>query len=456
MLDHERFPHVFDRILDFVPPKFFRTLRRTSWAMYHRANAVLYAHVSIAVASGFGLNEFGYTVYLSTPYRSGRGRRLPGLNWDPSKPGLHALTLLRLQAYTRVVDDYSSVETLESAEAEETCSLLAALERVRIVRASPLDGFDDDFNPSWTATVCPAWYDDDGAFSKRVSVTRTLLGDTTWDVTGPLPLLPASTSIAFKWVQSKDDPIIHTHGHLPTVTTGIFNVGFLRVPKHVWVIEQPGASLPPSLTDVVVVFSDLPHDHSWRDAGNGPNRFLGVLHTVVSEVSKQTSYARTVTMVGLEDMDPLDYGITVGPNATWDERKAELEKELCEAVHASAQSSQPSSRPRTAPAARPPNVRPAIIQAIQTEALRTLGLDWEDPNATWPAQFHPFVQPSSVDDDRPPKRRTEAAPLDWRCPAFRLLTHAEWRREVGIWMYTLATTKTWDIWPDDLPQPRRD
>lgn len=457
VFDRLAFPHIFDQILHHCPLSFFRNLRMTSWEMFHRANSVLYAHVRVtAVESHDRYGRPTPSIFLLSAHDR---TRIPGLKWDPNDPRPHALTLLRLQAYTRVVDDRGKAYLLAYADTLEACSLLAALSRVQVVRAPSLDA-NNGPSDSWAAAINPPSMGSSRLtkYLQRVAVARRLLNGAEWSGEGTLPLLGIKTSMTLTKLVGVKHPIIHTHGHLPTVTTAIINVVFSDTAISTAVVGADPSQLPPALANVVVLVDIPPKGGFWRWAGKKPNQYLGVLHTIIDVVSSAYSRIRTVTLVGIEDVDPEDYGLPkLGLHSPWDQRKATLETALDDAVHASRRNSivPPSDGVAGIPAPPPPEAEVAISQTIQRHALERLRLyGVEQPNAAWPAQFHPRVEPIGPRYADEPSSG-EATPLSsWQSPKWRLLTFDEWRREVGDETYALATVAPWHKWPYVLPHTK--
>ncbi|KAL1405617.1 hypothetical protein Q8F55_009256 [Vanrija albida] len=423
VIDHLSFPHIFNRILDNAPLAFFHGLRATNWEMYHRANAVLYEHVCVS-ATG----DVPAKISISSPYDK---RRIPGLKWDPKDPTAHALTLLRLQAYTRTLDDLGRTFTFSYATTHEICTLLGALGRVQSVRAPsmlfkprPYLSFAQTVNPP---PGQPSQWEYNPNFYDRAALTRTMVGEHLWDGKGSLPLLPATTSFTWKQLYA-NTPIIHPHGHLPSVTTVVIGVVFSDVRE--------------SITNVVIVFHVQPKDASWTDEGPGPSQHLGVLHTIMWQVQSMSSCIRSVTLVGLEEMDPVYYRLDPLTLSTpWGERKEALlaALEAAKPLHETDSSGLATGQPYTQ------ELYGAAGKSVQKEALTTLRLSHQAANSAWPAQRHPFIEP--VPGEGRGKRQLPASTLSTRLAGWRLLTFAEWRREVGDEAYALAMVPPWRRWP---------
>ncbi|WOO85459.1 uncharacterized protein LOC62_07G008958 [Vanrija pseudolonga] len=90
------YPHLLDRIVDFLPLPALATLRLVSRGLHERANAILYAHIC-----------FSFSVYATTqvvdPFER---RRIPGLVLDAKDPAAFKLSLSRIVAHTRVIDHH--------------------------------------------------------------------------------------------------------------------------------------------------------------------------------------------------------------------------------------------------------------------------------------------------------------------------------------------------------------
>lgn len=93
-IDSASYPHLLDRIVDFLPLPALATLRLVSRGLHERANAILYAHICIS-----------FSVYATAqvvdPFER---RRIPGLVLDAKDPAAFKLALARIVAHTRVID----------------------------------------------------------------------------------------------------------------------------------------------------------------------------------------------------------------------------------------------------------------------------------------------------------------------------------------------------------------
>ncbi|WOO85413.1 uncharacterized protein LOC62_07G008912 [Vanrija pseudolonga] len=432
-IDHAALPHIFDNILSHAALDVFIALRATSREMCARANSALYHHVCVSVSRGH--NAAGREVphvSFRAPYS---GRPLPGLTWDARG---RDRTLALLAKHTRVLDDRGSAINLsgychhpEIFEKDGGLALLASL-YPDVVRASVLDRLQRPY-AGWYRAVRKATCrrsgegepandgndDDDNGFPddldpqnplhRRIAATRALLnGETarTALLAGHRPLLPAATFITFTSLCADEDQLVPVHGYLPSTTRVISNVTFEVDPTGVAVRYDVTASPPSWVTDVIVVFSNAPTGNSWTWTSGA----LGVLHTVIESMGGQAGRAHTVTLVGLEDMDPVYYHCDGSLSTPWAERKASLVSSLRAAVIDRFNSPQ-----------GPPVMPPTVM----------------------------LMGPGNMPVPNPPA--PPEPPEPWRPPTWRLLTFAEWRADVGDELYALATVAPWDPWPDILP-----
>lgn len=431
-IDHASVPHVFDNILSHAALEVFIALRATSREMCERANAVLYTHVCVSVSRGH--NDAGRevpNVSFRAPYS---GRPLPGLTWEPRG---RERTLALLAKHTRVLDDRGSAINLSSYchhpeifEKDGGLALLAAL-CPDVVRASLLTRFRSPY-AGWYHAIQKATRqrsseaepdDDDGRdetfpadldpanhLHRRIAATRPLMQSDTLHTAAPAgvrPLLPAATFITFTSLCADEDQLVPVWGYLPSTTRVVSNVTFEVDPTGVAVRYGVTISPPSSVTEVVVVFANAPTGNSWTWTSGA----LGVLHTIVESMGSQAACVRTVTLVGLEDMDPVYYHCDGSLATPWGKRKADLVSSLRAAVLDRFDSPQaPTFTPAMAMATGPPHA---------------------------PGLINPTLTPDP--------------PEPWRPPTWRLLTFAEWRADVGDELYALATVAPWDPWPEILP-----
>ncbi|KAL1405584.1 hypothetical protein Q8F55_009223 [Vanrija albida] len=98
LLDSHFYPHVVDRIFDFLPLPALHTLRLVSRDFHQRANSILYRHISIS----FGLYANAQVI---DPFER---RRIPGLVLDAKVPDQFKLTIARIAAHTRIIDHHAA------------------------------------------------------------------------------------------------------------------------------------------------------------------------------------------------------------------------------------------------------------------------------------------------------------------------------------------------------------
>lgn len=330
-IDHTGYPNIFDAILSHAPLDFFRNLRGTSRAMYVRANAALYSHVCIHVTDRFppGLPR----VTFRLPYS---GALIPGLTWDMERER----TLARLAEHTRIVDDTGRAAILweysrDPAVFEQIggLALLAAL-APSVLRAPALDRWGNPYE-GWALAVRVATRPrlplpgGDGTFPVDLNVNNPLhrvIADTraNFDLPGTQVLLPAATSIVFTTIASDHDPLVPIYTLARRTERAIFNATFAKSATPFASSVEIVAPSPPRLAHVVVLIATPPADNTWTWAARGPGK-AGVLQTVKEAATEYASTLRTVTLVGVDRIDPTYYNTDgVAACYTWEARKDAL------------------------------------------------------------------------------------------------------------------------------------
>ncbi|WOO85414.1 uncharacterized protein LOC62_07G008913 [Vanrija pseudolonga] len=429
VIDHAFLWHVFDNILSHASLDFFRNLRGTSKEMYHRANAVLYKHVCISVVPDN--NNPGLPLVLfRQPYR---GRVLPGLRWDIDRDQ----TLARLREHCRIVDDGDSAGGLwhlSSPARLETIGALSLLYALRpqVVRAAGLDK-DGRPYPGWAQAVRnvtrhrarPTEDGDNGVsdldpnneMHQAIAATRAVKFG---HVPTSLPLLPDITSIVFTTVTADEDPVVPMYAAPPTTTRLIANVSFSPT-AGTFSHDIEYTRFPRGLTEVIILVQVPPTDLTWMWVGGYPGH-LGVLQSIATRVAYHLRPEHSITLVGVEQMEPAFYGIgKLNLSAPWGARRHALMQRIGAMMHRIAAYS-----PSWWGGGQPMQQAQAQAQAQPAVA----------------AQVSLNQQQLPVDN---------AATVNRNPPTWRLLTFAEWRAEVGDELFALATVAPWDEWAEHLP-----